>query len=605
MKKSKSFSHAPNGGKVMTAYREARDALLRGGLPARVLPAFGEDPRSWTPGEVRSALLLSAHLWGTLSLDLEDEVDLRIHLRLLDLQEETGLGPWVRHLPRALEGVVPGRNPLPPEEAARRIAQGERVPGSLEDSYLEAVARALQKEERLARARVRVEALLTRKEGARVTPRDTKVILGRIRAGKPVWVQATEEEFAQLLESVARTLAREQEGFLPAGWGWTRAQDRPHPRVQEAIRRLWDLVKGEAQARNEGTLEEADDREGPHKVFLREEEVALLQGLGFEVDPMSRASSLEALERALNLDLGREVELLLTEEELRHLDLDPVMGYKAVRARLLGARRRLEGRRTAPQAWYKALADYLARVRPMSQEQARKAFARAKEGDERAKRALAVEAALGAMEVLVRYPALREEAVALAWELGLEAVEAQRSPHAHPGAYAYRQALYRAPYWVEARRQAVAVDERTAAALHRLRKAFGRHPGASLEELARAARVPLEWAEAAMPLVDPAWGLEEPIPGTEGLTLADTLAGGEDPADQAEEAVLREAVRRAVAELPQWLRAPLELVALEGLPLEDAASALAIPLEEVEARLALAQNALGAREDLRALAEAL
>lgn len=574
-------------------------------MPARVLPSFGEDPREWSPGEVRSALLLSGHLWGVLPLDLEDEIDLRLHLRLLDLQEETGLGPWVRKLPEAFRGIIPSGNPLPPEEAAVRIARGERAEGRLENAYLEAVARTLLREERVAEARERVRGLLRRQPGARVKPEDTRVILGRIRAKKPVWVDAGEEEFQTLVEEVSRALARQQEGFLPPGWGWTRMADRPHPRVEEALRRLWGLVKEEAQARQrEAWPQQEEDREGPHKVFLTEAEEAILRGLGVEVDAASRASCLEALERALAMDLGEEVELLLTEEELARSDLDPVMEARAVRAKLLAARKRLEGRRQLSSPWYRPLADFLSRVKPMPQTRAREAFQRAKAGDERARRALAVEAALGALEVLLRYPALREDALALAWGMGLEAVDGQRSPHAHPGAYAYRQALYRAPYLVEARRQAVALDKRTAAALHRLRKAFQKNPGAPLEELARKARVPLDWAQAAIPLVDPAWELEEPIPGTEGLTLADTVAGGEDPAERAERETVREAVRRALEELPGWLREPLEMVHLEGLPLEDVAQALGLSPEEVEARVALALNALREREDLRALVEA-
>lgn len=596
--------------KALELVELVRDAVASGALPSRVLPTPGEDEGAWSKAEARSYALVQAWLMGELPLDLESEVDLQIYLRLSDLAEEMDLGPWVRYLPQAKAGVAESPEPLEPKEAARRIAAGEKgVPGRRDRGYLGAVARHLAREAAIREAEERVRTLLTRRENARVTPRDTRVILGRLRAGKPVWVRATEEEFEALVAEVARQLARKQGDFLPPGWAWTRNEDRPHPRVLAGLKALWALVREEAEARRALAAErrlQPQDPGGPHKDFLGKA-LLLLWGLGLEADPTDPVEALQAVEEALaRLKGRREVELLLTEEELAALEVDgPVVPAGWVRAQLMAARRRIEGRGPAlPESWHRGVAEFLSRVKPMPQRRAKEAFARGQGGDQKAAWAIAVEAAVGALEVYLRYPSLREEAVVLAWETALEAVREQRSPYHHPGAYAQRRAQYRAPYLAEVRRQAVAMDEATAAALARLRRVFRKHPGLGLEELAEKAGVPVEWAEAAMPLVDPAWSLEEPIPGTDGLRVEDGVAGGEDPAEVAEREVVRQKVRKALEALPEWVRAPLWMVLAEGLPLEDVAEALGIPVEEVEARVALGSNQLRFDPELAALAGA-
>lgn len=580
------------------AYEEAREALLNGALPARVLPTFGEDFRAWSPGEVRSAALLSGFLWGTLKLDPQEMGDALILDRLLEVQEEVGLGEWVQALPRVLASAR-GTGRLPVKEAALRVMRGEVIPKGGDDYLLE-VARHVWKGEKLRTLRERVKRLLLRNPKAKVGPQDLQVILGRIRAGKEVWIRASEEEYEAVLDKVVSQLSKGEKGYISPDWAWQ--GEGPHPRILLALERIREAT---LQEELEPPLEEA--YASPHSSPLREEDevlVPLLLG-HLPEDPRRLRALLEDL-----LALTEEV----VEEERPVEDLPLLFPQtereKALVEELLWAEEDEEGnRRPHPDALKGYLERMLKRLvpkgarfrgevlavrrflrafRPLRQERYR---ALMKRKDLRALKALALEAAVGALEVLLAH-GMWEEGLSLAYELGVEAVREMRSPHHHPAGYAARKARERIPYYRELGRNGVALDPYTAEGLFRLRRAWEKDPGADLDRLARRAKVPREWAEEALPLLLPQSHLEDPVPGTEGLELGDAVEGGEDPATVCERKALQEAVAKALASLEPHLRQVVELADLEGLPLADVGHQLGLPLEEVEARLALAHNQL-------------
>ncbi len=97
-----------------------------------------------------------------------------------------------------------------------------------------------------------------------------------------------------------------------------------------------------------------------------------------------------------------------------------------------------------------------------------------------------------------------------------------------------------------------------------------------------------------VPLDRPAGG------GEEGAALADLLPGRSRlPAEAAERAEAAEAVRRAVADLPEKGRAALVLYYFSGLSYEEVAQTLDVPLGTVKSRIHNAMARLGRALDGR------
>ena len=151
----------------------------------------------------------------------------------------------------ALRGLREGAEEVPAEEAAERILRGERpaVKGARDLAYLEEVARALHALKRRREVEARVNQLLTARPDAKVTPKDEAVIFGRLRSGRPVWVRATPEELKALREKAVDKLLRSRPGYLSGAYRYTRRMDLPHPRVRQALRAVWEWVKGRRKGR--------------------------------------------------------------------------------------------------------------------------------------------------------------------------------------------------------------------------------------------------------------------------------------------------------------------------------------------------------------------
>ena len=85
--------------------------------------------------------------------------------------------------------------------------------------------------------------------------------------------------------------------------------------------------------------------------------------------------------------------------------------------------------------------------------------------------------------------------------------------------------------------------------------------------------------------------LDMPICGMEGLTVADTLADGREPAllDRLEQQETGERVQTALKLLSPALRSVVVLVDMEGLRYEEAAKILDCPLNTVRSRIVRAR----------------
>ena len=592
MRKSLVFGHKPKEEVVRRALEEARQALGEGALPARVLPTPEGEVREWTPGMVRAGALLSAHLWGVLELG-ETPVDLALLDRVVELREELGLGPWVRELPRVRALLVPGAEEVPARVAGERVALGERVATSLhgEDWYHLQVAYWAHRARAYREVRERVQALVQAHPRAKVGPEDFRTIMGRLRAGKRVWVRATPEELEGVVERAAKALTKAEKAYISPEWRWR--GEGPHPRVRLARERVRALLE-EASAEN-GEPQKRGGLFSPHFSPLRPHEEILLGLLGRDVEGLDEGDVARVL-GDLREEVARlpspKVPLPLGEEDLKVLEeagLEVERGGgvpTAPKAQTLALLRQAERRLLAPRALLGTvvgLRQALAAIRLLPQPEVRRLLTGGAEDRKR----VALEAALGALEVLLGREELWEEALGLAYELGLEAVEEMRSPYYHPAGYAARKARDRLAYYLELRRGVgVGLDPYTATGLFRLRELLRREPGLGPEEAARRLEVPEGWVREAWALVLPSAHLEDPL-GEEGR-LGDLVAGGEDPAQVAEEELLKEEVRRALSELGPALRQAVELRIMEALPLEDVARALALPPEEVEARVGLA-----------------
>jgi hypothetical protein len=599
--------------KVEEALALAREAVEAGVPVSRAIPKPGEDYAEWTPGEKRAARLIAAYVQKRLRLE---EVPLEIALRLEELREDLGLGPWVLEVKTVLQGLREGAEEVSPREAAERVLRGERpaVKGARDLAYLEEVARTLHALKRRREVEERVNRLLTARPDAKVSPEDEAVIFGRLRSGRPVWVRATPEELKALREKAVDKLLRSRPSYLSGAYRYTSRIDLPHPRVRQALRAVWEWVKGEAgEAR---VLEGEEKRAWPHRAVGEDYELEVLLALGLEADwtdPAEVRALLEPLTRDPSL-LPEELDLSgasLAAQEAA--DADAFTGV-AKREGLLRVVRRVH-RRCSPggarkaEAPHRAVARVLGELKLLPQEEVRRLHEEVLAKKKRGLWKAAAQAMPAALEVLLGFPVLYDEMLALAWEWSVRAVEEQRSLKHHPAAMAARLAKLEAPLYAEMRRGAFGLTQESLQALQEVRKVLRKHPGASPEEVARKLRRPVAWVEAVLPLLQGRASLDEPLKSLESeeVYLRDTVEGGETP----EEAAEREELRRRVAEALErleavhgsFVRQAVERVLMDGTPAELAAEEEGVSLEALEDAVGLGVNFLrGELADLREVA---
>jgi len=473
------------------------------------------------------------------------------------------------------------------------------------------VARALHALKRRREVEERVNRLLTARPDATVTPGDEAVIFGRLRAGRPVWVWATPEELKALREKAVDKLLRSRPSYLSGAYRYTSRMDLPHPRVRQALRAVWEWIKGEAgEAR---VLEGDEKRAWAHRAVGEDHELEVLLALGLEADwtdPAEVRALLEPLTRDPSL-LPEELDLSgasLAAQEAA--DADAFTGV-AKREGLLRVVRRvrqrcLPGGARKAEAPYRAVARVLGELKLLPQEEVRKLHEEVLAKKKRGLWKAAAQAMPAALEVLLGFPVLHDEMLALAWEWSVRAVEEQRSLKHHPAAMAARLAKLEAPLYAEMRRSAFGLTQESLQALQEVRKVLREKPGASPEEVARKLRRPAPWVEAVLPLLEGTVSLDEPLKATDTgeVHLRDTVEGGDTP----EEALEREELRRRVAEALERLEAvhgpfarrAVERVLMDGTPAELAAEEEGVPLEVLEDAVGLGANFLrGELADLR------
>jgi len=516
----------------------------------------------------------------------------------------------------ALRHLKEGAEEVPAREAAERILRGERpaVKGARDLAYLEEVARALYALKRRREVEERVERLLTARPEATVSPKDEAVIFGRLRSGRPVWVRATPEELKALREKAVDRLLRSRPGYLSGAYRYTGWTDLPHPRVRQALRAVWEWVKEEAEGAR--VLEGEEKRAWAHRAVGEDYELEVLLALGLEADwtdPVEARALLEPLTRDPSL-LPEELDLSgasLAAQEAA--DADAFTGV-AKREGLLRVARRVHrrcspGRARKAEAPHRAVARVLGELKLLLQEEVRKLHEEVLAKKRRGLWKAAAQAMPAALEVLLGFPVLYDEMLALAWEWSVRAVEEQRSLRHHPAAMAARLAKLEAPLYAEMRRGAFGLTQESLQALQEVRKVLRKGPGASPEEVARKLRRPVAWVEAVLPLLQGAASLDEPLKSLESeeVYLRDAVEGGETP----EEALEREELRRRVAEALErleavhgpFVRRAVERVLMDGTPAELAAEEEGVSLEALEDAVGLGANFLrGELADLREVA---
>jgi len=501
----------------------------------------------------------------------------------------------LRHLREDAEEV-------PPREAAERILRGERpaVKGARDLAYLEEVARALYALKRRREVEERVERLLTARPEAKVSPKDEAVIFGRLRSGRPVWVRATPEELKALREKAVERLLRSRPSYLSGAYRYTSRMDLPHPRVRQALRAVWDWVKGETEGAR--VLEGEEKRAWAHRAVGEDYELEVLLALGLEADWTDPAEV-----RALLEPLARDPSLLPEELDLSGASLaaqeaaDAFTGV-AKREGLLRVVRRVH-RRCSPggarkaEAPHRAVARVLGGLKLLPQEEVRRLHEEVLAKKRRGLWKAAAQAMPAALEVLLGFPVLYDEMLALAWEWSVRAVEEQRSLKHHPAAMAARLAKLEAPLYAEMRRGAFGLTQESLQALQEVRKVLRKHPGASPEEVARKLRRPVAWVEAVLPLLQGTASLDEPLKSldSEEVYLRDTVEGGETP---------EEALERLEVVHGPFVRQAVERVLMDGTPAELAAEEEGVSLEALEDAVGLGANFLrGELADLREVRE--
>jgi hypothetical protein len=473
------------------------------------------------------------------------------------------------------------------------------------------VARVLHALKRRREVEEQVNRLLTARPDAKVRPEDEAVIFGRLRSGRPVWVRATPEELKALREKAVDRLLRSRPGYLSGAYRYTGRMDLPHPRVRQALRAVWDWVKGEAEGAR--VLEGEEKRAWIHRMVGEDYEVEVLLALGLDADWTDPAEARIVLE-----PLARDPSLLPEELDLSGASLaaqeaanaDAFTGV-AKREGLLRVVRRvrqrcLPGRARKAEAPHRAVARVLGGLKLLPQEEVRRLHEEVLEGRRRGLWKAAAQAMPAALEVLLGFPVLYDEMLALAWEWSVRAVEAQRSLKHHPAAMAARLAKLEAPLYAETRRGAFGLTQESLQALQEVRKVLRKRPGASPEEVARRLRRPVAWVEAVLPLLQGAASLDEPLKATDTgeVYLRDAVEGGEGPEEAAERGELRRRVAEALERLEAvhgpFVRQAVERVLMDGTPAELAAEEEGVSLEALEDAVGLGANFLrGELADLR------
>jgi hypothetical protein len=335
----------------------------------------------------------------------------------------------------ALRHLREGAKEIPPREAAERVLRGERpaVKGARDLAYLEEVARALHALKRRREVEERVNRLLTARPDATVSPEDEAVIFGRLRSGHPVWVRATPEELKALREKAVDRLLRSRPSYLSGAYRYTSRMDLPHPRVRQALRAVWDWVKGEAEGAR--VLEAEEKRAWVHRAVGEDYELEVLLALGLEADWTDPAEV-----RALLEPLARDPSLLPEELDLSGASLaaqeaaDVAKREGLLRVVRRVHRRCLPGGARKAEAPHRAVARVLGGLKLLPQEEVRKLHEEVLEGKRRGLWKAAAQAMPAALEVLLGFPVLYDEMLALAWEWSVRAVEEQRSLKHHPAA---------------------------------------------------------------------------------------------------------------------------------------------------------------------------
>jgi len=633
------------------------EGLARKALPSQLLPVPEDEPAS--PAEERSFTLALAWAHGALKLKSDHPVEGVIALRVMELVEALGLGEWVQYWEQVCGLVEAAVKPLPPVEAAARVLGGKKFPGALEPDYLRQVAIWVAREKRKEGIRARVAGLIRLSENAKVTPQDERVILGRLRSGKPVWIRATAEEHQALVERVTRIMENGTREYIPQAWKFYGDPKRPLERLREAWLLSANMVADLIEEALRNNVPQQQEEWGNSSVsLLKEEEWRCLSLLGVDL-PEDRLSTIRSYLKlvpgklAERLGLGKLKVVVTSERPLRYHFVekkDPkeeggwtwkiweraledsesllhkrlnqeeefmgeAVSWADVLRSLLRTWKRFEGSEGVNQvnSYLVDLKRFIKYRRPMAQGRVIEALRRIRKeigGQENPKlegetlrlaQLLAMEASYGALPIFLARPRLRESALSLAYEYGMKAVLSLRSTNYHPAGLAERLARQDAAYLEELERGVIGGDERTARKLIRLRALRLKHPKATPERLARLLGTEAAWVERALEEIDPPLSLDEPFEETNGLCLGDTVAAEEDPQEELERKMLYQKVHERVGALPQHLQDVIKLHVFEGLPLEDVGFKLNLPTVEVEARLALAYNFLRYDKELMEL----
>jgi len=559
------------------AKRVGREVRMRDFLP---LPS--EEYREWSYAERRSARLLAAYVQGELNLR---EIPEAVALRLEELREELELGPWIEQVQRVKAALRPGRFPVEPKETARRILQGRTVATSCKGyGYLEEVSREVHRLLRYREARQKVDTLLTAKQGATLTPENTRIIIGRLMDNKRVWVKASPEELEKLREQMTKALLAARPNYLPASLRYAGDWNRPHWRLFEALRNLNYWVDG-----LEGEVVEGDRRPWIHRTVLWDYEIEILQALGVNevdwTDPMETLVALRGLlERGAIAEEENFIGLSLAAQEAVGAD-----AYTGVAPRprvvqaLRGMLRRLERRmgnstgcKEGPQI---AVRRFLQGFELASQGEVRRDHYLALRNDREALARAATQVMPMALEALIAYPALADEMVSLAWDFSVRAVEEQRSHSHHPAALAVRLIKKEGPLLVEARRQGLGLDQESLAWLQKLRRTRNKYPDWEPARYARTIRAPVDWVQAALPLLEGVYWLDATLDEEGELAPRDLLlAAGEEECER--RIVVQQALKGLERAHGSMVREVVERVCMDGLPAAEVAEALG--LEDVE-----------------------
>jgi len=562
---------------IEEARRVGREVRMRDFLP---LPS--EQYQEWSYAERRSARLLAAYVQGALDLR---EIPEAVALRLEELREELELGPWIKQVQRVKAALRPGKSAVEPKEAARRILQGRAVATSCKGyEYLEEVSREVYRLLRYQEVRQKVDALLTAKQGATLTPEDTRIIIGRLMDNKPVWVRASPEELEKLREQMTKALLAARPNCLPTSLRYAGDWNRPHWRLFEALRNLNYWVDG-----LEGEVVEGDRHPWIHRTVLWDYEIEILQALGVdEVDWTDPAETLVALRGLLERGAIAEEEnfigLSLAAQEAVGAD-----AYTGVAPRprvvqaLRGMLRRLE-RRMGNSTGYKegpqmAVRRFLQGFELASQGEVRRDHYLALRNDREALARAATQVMPMALEALIAYPALADEMVSLAWDFSVRAVKEQRSYNHHPAALAVRLIKKEGPLLVEARRQGLGLDQESLAWLQKLRRTRNKYPDWEPARYARTIRAPVDWVQAALPLLEGVYWLDATLDEEGELAPRDLLlAAGEEERER--RIVVQQALKGLERAYGSMVREVVERVCMDGLPAAEVAEALG--LEDIE-----------------------